>query len=99
MKSLFLALGLVGAFSLRAEILTNGPAPKMEEFLPRVLERAKTEEENERTFKQRYTYERTKLTEFRNGRGEVKKKKENSSVHVPVATTNAAAAPVSTPKP
>jgi hypothetical protein len=94
MKSLLMALGLVGAFSLRAEILTNGPAPKMEEFLPRVLERAKAEDENERTFKQRYTYERTKVTEFRNARGEVKKKKENSSLHVPDVTTSGAAVPV-----
>jgi hypothetical protein len=92
-----LASGLCAAFELRAEIVTNVPTPDLKALLPLVLERAKTEGQNDRMFKESYRYERTKVTEFRNAKGEVKTKMEKGGLHIPAALANTNELPISLP--
>ncbi len=62
---------------------TNVPLPTFESVLQRVLQRAKDESDNDHAFDERYRYARTKVTEFRNSAGQLKKREANTSVHVP----------------
>jgi hypothetical protein len=73
-----------------AEIVTNVPLPKIQDLLPRILTKAETEENNMRLFKERYHYERMKVTEFRNSDGEVIKRveKKNTSDGPTTGATN-----------
>jgi hypothetical protein len=64
---------------------TNTPLPTFAVVLPQVLQRAKDEGDNDRTFNERYRYARTKITEFRNSAGQLKKHDEKTDVHVPPA--------------
>jgi hypothetical protein len=64
---------------------TNAPLPTTELILRRVVERVKKEGDNDRAFDKRYSYSRTKVTEYRNSAGELKKHEEKSSVHDPMA--------------
>jgi hypothetical protein len=77
---------------------TNAPLPTFESVLQHVLQRAKDESDNDRTFDERYRYARTKVTEFRNSAGQLKKHEANTSVHVP-APVAPAPAPAAAPKP
>ncbi len=61
-----------------------------------MLQRAKAEGDNDRAFDARYGYTRTKVTEFRNSAGQLKKREANTNVHVPAP---AAPAPASTATP
>ena len=63
---------------------TNAPLPTFESVLQHVLQRAKAEGDNDHAFDERYRYARTKVTEFRNSAGQLKKREANTSVHVPV---------------
>ena len=75
---------------------TNAPLPTFESVLQRVLQRAKNEGANDHAFDARYRYARTKVTEFRNSAGQLKKREANTSVHVPAP---AAAPAPATPGP
>jgi hypothetical protein len=77
---------------------TNAPLPTFDSLLQHVLERAKDEGENDRAFDERYRYNRTKLSEFRNSAGQLKKHDATTSVHVPAATPPAPAT-AAKPKP
>jgi len=79
------------------------PLPTFASLLQHVLERAKAEGDNDRAFDARYGYTRTKVTEFRNSAGQLKKREANTSVHVPAsaapALANPAPATATAPKP
>lgn len=55
------------------------PLPSLETVMPRVLERAASEDENDREFNRHYHYTRTRLTEFRNASGELKSHQEKTT--------------------
>jgi len=59
------------------------PLPPTETLFERVLERAQQEEEQQRVFKQCYSYTRTRVTEYRNFDGDVKKRKAKTRVNNP----------------
>lgn len=61
----------------------NQPLPPLETLLERVLERAQQEEAGQATFKQCYGYTRTRVTEYRNGEGVLKKRKAKTRVNNP----------------
>lgn len=70
---------LLGSHSLvLAESETNS-LPKVDDVLKRVLERAQVEGRNDREFKSRYSYTRTKVTEYRNSQGKVRNRQEKRS--------------------
>jgi hypothetical protein len=54
----------------------SAPLPKLADVIQRAMERAVAEDENDRQFKLHYDYTRTRVTEYRNSRGELKKKEE-----------------------
>jgi len=64
---------------------TNAPLPTTKLIFQRVVERAKKESDNDRVFDERYSYSRTKVTEYRNSAGELKKSEAKSSAHDPTA--------------
>lgn len=57
--------------------------PPLNTVLARVLERARKEEQNDRGFQLHYAFKRSKLTEERDARGTLEKRKQNESQHVP----------------
>jgi hypothetical protein len=67
-----------------AQAASEPPLPPVETVLARLLEQAQKEDEQERAFKEHYAYERTKITEFRNAKGVVKKREEDKSVKNPL---------------
>ncbi|MGA3163462.1 MAG: hypothetical protein ABSD77_04600 [Verrucomicrobiota bacterium] len=83
-KTIVLAILSAMSFPLFAQD-TNAPLPTTELILRRVVERVKKEGDNDRAFDKRYSYSRTKVTEYRNSAGELKKHEEKSSVHDPMA--------------
>ena len=76
---------------------TNTPLPTFSSLLKHVLQRAKDEGENDRTFDERYSYTRTKITEFRNSAGQLKKREVKTDVHVPATEPSAPASKSATP--
>ena len=79
---------------------TNAPLPTFESVLQHVLQRAKAEGDNDHAFDERYRYARTKVTEFRNSAGQLKKREANTSLHVPApAPTTPAPASAAASKP
>jgi hypothetical protein len=79
---------------------TNAPLPTFESVLQRVLQRAKAEGDNDHAFDEHYRYARTKVTEFRNSAGQLKKREANTSLHVPApAPTTPAPASAAASKP
>lgn len=65
--------------------MNNGesPLPTVQTILQRAAERAVKEDENTRAFRERYAYTRTRLTEYRNARGEIKKREEKKGENDP----------------
>src|SRR5256885_653867 len=59
------------------------PLPPVDTVLKRMNEQSAKEDENERAFQERYAYSRTKVTEYRNSKGEVKKREEKTSENHP----------------
>jgi len=84
----------IGLSASRAE--TPPPLPAVDGVLKRVIEQVEQEQENERLFKQTYSFNRAKKTEFKNGKGEVKKSDEKLKVNDPLKPkpTNAVVKPV-----
>ena len=80
----------------------DAPLPTFDSLLQNVLQRAKAEGDNDRAFDARYGYTRTKVTEFRNSAGQLKKREANTNVHVPAPAAPAPAStatPATAPKP
>jgi len=75
--------------ALLTQCLADPPLPPLAAVLKAVARQTEKESENERAFNQRYDYTRTKVTEYRNGNGELKKREEkiiaNNPSAVPVA--------------
>ncbi len=93
---------LAGPFPLLAAS-PGTPLPTFASLLQNVLQRAKAEGHNDRAFDARYRYVRTKVTEYRNSAGQLKKRDAKTDVHVPAPTVpapaNPAPAPTAAPKP
>lgn len=68
------------------------PLPALDELFNRILERARKERDNDRAFATNYVFVRTKTTEYRNGKGEVKKQETKVRTNNP-ALIIATAAP------
>jgi len=69
--------------SVLAEVTGGSPLPPLQEVLRQVLAQAQKEQGQERIFDQTYSYTRTKVTEYLNSKGEVKKRKERMTVRNP----------------
>jgi len=76
-----------------AETALEPPLPSVETLLQRVAERAKQERENDRAFNAAHSFTRTKVTEYRNARGNLKKREEKTRRHVPVSRSPSSAGP------
>jgi hypothetical protein len=61
----------------------ESPLPPVDAVLQRVVERAQIEDDQEREFKARYYYVRSKATEFRSARGELKKREAKTGANQP----------------
>src|SRR4051812_31275713 len=68
------------SFSGRA---AENSLPSIETVLQGVIAHAKQESDNDRSFEQLYGYSREKVTEFRNGGGDLKKRENKTNVHQP----------------
>ena len=77
--------------------------PTFNSLFQHVLQRAKEEGNNDHAFDAEYRYTRSKITEFRNSAGQLKKREVNIGIHVPAtaapAHTKPAPAPAAAPKP
>lgn len=77
------ALAFAVPMAARAGSTNSPPLPTMEEILPRVMERSKQERQNDRDFDARFIFVRTRLTETRNGDGDIKKREEKITTNTP----------------
>jgi hypothetical protein len=82
------------ANSLPAE--TAAPLPALDTVIQRALDRAATEDDNDREFNQLYGYTRVRVTEYHNAKGVLKKREEKRT---PEGLAKANAAPAPAPKP
>ncbi len=105
MKARYLLLTIVVAgavtFGTSAGAQETDALPAVEEVLKRVLNQVDREEANEQMFKQSYRYTRSRKTEFKNAKGEVKKTEAKTGTNDPFKRRAAAAnktRPTSTPK-
>ncbi|MCU0782555.1 MAG: hypothetical protein MUF81_00630 [Verrucomicrobia bacterium] len=87
------AVLLAGLSALRAQVAAPPPLPRVDDVLKRVMDRAKAEDEHEHEFKTHYHFIRTKVTEFRNAKGELKKREAKRSENRPVVATTAGPPP------
>jgi hypothetical protein len=96
MRHLWLAIAalIFLANSLPAE--TAAPLPALDTVIQRALDRAATEDDNDREFNQQYGYMRVRVTDYRNAKGILKKHEEKRTPEG-LAKTNAA--PAAAPKP
>jgi hypothetical protein len=74
------AVFLIAAVSTLCRAVED-PSPGLAPILQHVQARAKLEADNDRLFDQRYSYSREKITEFRNGAGQLKKRDDKTSAH------------------
>jgi hypothetical protein len=79
------AVLLAMALALFGGNVIEPPLPSLETVLKRVAAQAEKEGENDRAFKQHYAYTRTKVTEYRNAKGDLKKREEKKNVNDPHA--------------
>src|SRR5688572_7590632 len=68
---------------LLSENTADPPLPSVESVLKRVARQTEKESDNDRAFNQRYGYTRTKVTEYRNGKGDLKKREEKKISNQP----------------
>ena len=80
----FVLVNLLTVLRVLAITAAATPLPSVETVLQRVAERASEEEDNDRVFQARYWFTRTKVTEYRNSKGEVKKREERRGDNDPV---------------
>ncbi len=81
-----------------SSLATNAPLPALDTIIQRAMARAAREDDNDRQFNHLYQYEHTRLTEFRNGKGELKAREEKVT-YDGVKTNTAPAQPAPPPKP
>jgi hypothetical protein len=79
---LTLVLLFFAASANAGEITTNG-LPDIDDVLKRVLNRAEVEGRNDREFREHYAFTRTKISEYRNSKGKLKKQEVKRSVNEP----------------
>ncbi len=77
-----LAIILLAAFFSNGNAAEN-PSSQLDAILQHVVDRAKTESDNDRAFDQLYSYSREKITEYRNGSGVLKKRDDKIGAHQP----------------
>src|SRR6266480_4434279 len=83
-----LGLTLVGISTrLPAQIVAKPPLPSAESVLRRVVENSEKENDNDRLFGQRYSYTRTKVTEYRDSKGELRKRELKKSANNPAVVS------------
>jgi hypothetical protein len=96
-RTLAIAALLASPLPLLAEEIAEPPLPSLATVLERVASQTEKESDNERAFNQRYGYTRTKVTEYRNGKGDLQKREEkeieNQPSAVPVALRPTSADP------
>ncbi|TAL02497.1 MAG: hypothetical protein EPO07_07240 [Verrucomicrobia bacterium] len=73
------------------EPATNAPAPDLRVILERALERGRQEDENDRAFKSAYGFAQSRILEYKNPGGELRKREEKNRVHDPAKFTADAA--------
>jgi hypothetical protein len=90
MKRALIISGLLAmTIGAMADHAPDSALPPLETVLKSAIEKAKQESVNDRLFNQRYQYTRTRVTEYRNGDGELTKTEKKSNDHrVPVALAN-----------
>ena len=81
---------LASATTLFALNNSGPPLPTIETVLQRVADQAVKEDENTRAFRERYAYTRTRVTEYRNAKGEVRKREEKKGENDPLQKARAA---------
>lgn len=79
------AVLLAAPLPLLGESIVEPPLPPVATVLDRVARQTERESDNDRTFNQRYGYTRTKVTEYRNGKGDLKKRDEKKIANNPSA--------------
>jgi hypothetical protein len=88
MKTIWQAVISVALLALSRPVLAQGtvaaPLPPVDAVLKRAVEHSAKEDENDRLFNERYGYTRTKVTEYRNSNGDLKKREEKKSQNNPV---------------
>lgn len=85
------------SFAMEGDALQT--LPSLETVLKGVAEQAQKEGETERAFKQGYSYTRNKLTEYRDAKGELKKREEKKRAYNPKLARAASTAQTSEVKP
>jgi hypothetical protein len=89
MKSIWQTLAgavlLAAPLPLLGESIAEPPLPAVATVLDRVARQTERESDNDRAFNQRYGYTRTKVTEYRNGKGDLKKREEKKIANNPSA--------------
>jgi len=63
----------------------DAPLPKVEDIVERAIARGKLEAENDLKFKQQYYFVRSRQTEIRNAKGDIKKSKIRINTNAPIA--------------
>lgn len=77
--SAFLTLP-VGGFAVAP---AEPPLPTLEEVFSRMTDRARLESENDRSFESQFSFVRSRVTEHRNSKGEIKKQESKISTNNP----------------
>jgi hypothetical protein len=89
LKNLTAAIVAGISVAARTEECVDPPLPPVESVLKRLVANSEKENANDRAFSDRYSYIRTKVMEFRNSKGDLKKREErkiqNNPATVPVA--------------
>jgi hypothetical protein len=96
-----IAVILFAAFSSMGFGAEN-PSSTLDSILQHVIARTKLDADNDRAFNQTYSYSREKITEYRDGSGELKKREDKIGTHQPnpaaVPLVSAATADADLPK-
>ena len=87
---------LTSALRCLAIPASEPPLPTLQEIFPRAVERARREQENDRAFEARFVFVKSKVTDYRNGKGEIKRHEAKVSTNNP-AEKKLAAPPAATP--
>jgi hypothetical protein len=95
LRLLFLGLMVLSSLSLAR---SEEPLPKVEDVIKLAVKRADSEAQNDKDFKLKYYFVRSKLTEIRNSDGELKKSDSRISTNFPPKVV-AAPEPEPEPKP
>ena len=62
---------------------SSQPMPPIESVLKQVIAKAENEQDNDRQFRKRYAYTRTKVTEYLDAKGQLKRRQEKTGRNVP----------------